>query len=437
MAIRYISSFMYAICTSTATTIRKVTLMSRVIQLKYSGNKAPAISQVLPRNAYVHIDKIHMTGPLRHKALGKLNFTHDETLGYVPSNPFRMNLKAGTAKEAFFIQSKELDQNEIAHKLEIHCCPPKVLQKHNVFGHSSVVDYIYAVFDVVIKMLGITVDPEDRAEWLQGNVWITVIHLTCNFRCPRSNVLPIIQAIDENSPSGKHRDWPTCISLGFTPVEGSKHHRLTIYDKFVLLKKQWKSVGKYQAKVLEYVADSIRAEVKLQSMGLKARDLQYGANWKNFDVAALFFELFSDYKIHYAIQRQLSDQELQDLSMAEINVYQLWLNGRDVADQFRSRSSAWKYTERIKEKTGINISSHRRPEKLPEICVAEIFSPENVLPIPDWLFDTPFYFPPTQQAAPGPKRSIRTRSRLFGVGSSPVPLHCSPDRTVLANGQRI
>ena len=140
------------------------------------------LEHVFPPNAGVHIDKIHMTGPLTHKARGTLNYAYDEVEGVVPSHTFPKKLKAGRTKDVVTVHSRDIDSKGNAHKLEIQCCPPILLQRHNIFGHSSVVDYVNAVFDVVVKMLGIDVSERDLKEWRKGAVWITVIHLTCNFR---------------------------------------------------------------------------------------------------------------------------------------------------------------------------------------------------------------------------------------------------------------
>ena len=101
----------------------------------------------LPRNAYIHIDKITITGPCTHKPIGKVFFGYDESVGFVPagSRPKMKQLKNGADKA--FIHSTDVENEDVAYKLEIQVCPPKALQKHNVFGHSDIVDYIYAVFD--------------------------------------------------------------------------------------------------------------------------------------------------------------------------------------------------------------------------------------------------------------------------------------------------
>jgi hypothetical protein len=367
----------------------------------------------LPRNAYIHIDKICVTGPCRHKPIGKVFYDHNEEVGPVAmgARPRSKQLKTG-AEEAF-MQSKDIQDDGFAYKFEIHCCPPKVLQKHNVFGHSSILSYIYAVFDHAMRALGIEADPEDREEWRKGCVWLTEVHLTGNFGCHAQHIVPIIDAVDENNAEGKLRALKTCITLGCTGKRRSKYDMLTLYGKKEQLVSEWKRPGLFQKNLIQAVTDSIRGEIKLYSMGLKDRKLQYAANWRDVDVASLFFEIFATYKVVYAIQPLLTEDELATLNKAELRVYRRWLSGEDLKDQFSSRTSAWKYTKSIKEKTGMDISGQRRPEALSKIHLGEIFCPDNLLPIPDWLFGTEHYCPPNQPDLP---------RRRFAPGIGKVPL---------------
>jgi hypothetical protein len=131
------------------------------------------------------------------------------------------------------------------------------------------------------------------------------------------------------------------------------------------------------------------------------------------DVATLFFSALEKHKIKYAIQPLLTAEALAELSTAELNVYQLWLHGKAVSKQFRSRSSERKYIKAVKEKTGFDMSGNRRPDPLPTINLADVYSPANVLPIPDWLFATEHYFPPKQLDLP--RRHFKN-----GIGSAPL-----------------
>lgn len=362
---------------------------------------------MLPQNAYIHIDRIHVSGPCTHKPIGRVIYGYDEQVGLVALGARTQTTGADVA----IIQSKKVQDKDVANVLEIHCCPPKVLQKHNVFGHSSILDYIYQVFDLLTRKHGIEVDPLEREEWRSGCVWLTEVHLTGNCGCPSRYIVPIIDAVGENNPVGSLRPLLTSITLGYSGKRRSTCDMLTLYGKRVELESVWKHPGQYQSKLIDFATDSIRAEVKLYSQGLKARKLQYGANWRDVNVADLFFKILDTYKVNYAIQPLLTEDELAVLTKGELKAYKLWLAGEDINDLY-CRTTAWKLAKSIKEKTGMVVSGKRRPEALPEIHLAEIFRPENVLPIPDWAFGTPYYFPPTQPDVP--------RKRGSGIGDAPL-----------------
>lgn len=378
------------------------------------------INQLLKPAKDIHIDRMRVTGLCRHKPLGPVLYLADDTFGYVPAgscSPSKRNQKDE------YIKSKGIGDDGYASELEIHVCPPKVLQRHNVFGHSSLADYCYAVFDQITRQYGIKVDPKDREEWRNGAVWLSEIHLTGNFACPSRDIIAIIDAIDENNPKGKWRSLQSSISIGYEGRRRSKYHVLSIYAKLYELLSQWKRPGKYQTMLLEWVTNTLRAEIKIFSMELKRRDLQLVSKWRDVDVVALFFEIFGRYDVKHAIQPLLSNAEIALLTPTEASAYTLWLHGVPLHKQFKSRSSVLKYARRISEKVKIDVSQSRRPEALPKINLEDIFCLDNLLPIPDWAHNTPYFHLPGS-----------ARRRGSGISDVVVPPGVR-DELIVLNGQ--
>lgn len=358
--------------------------------------KTTAVSQAIHHQApNIHIDRIRVQGKCRHHVLGngKWEFT-DLSTGEINTGATPLIGTLGHEACTFYVRSKKVQHKGMAEELEIHVCPPQLLQRHNVFGHGDIVDYVYRIFDLLTKQLGIEVLPAQRALWLEGDFRLTEVHLTANFACPRADVLSIIDAIDANTSSGKHRNIDTAISMGHTDKRRSQYHVLSLYDKYVKLMAEWPHPGPLQAMILDAFRDSLRAEVKLFSQGLKRRDLQLGKNWRGNDIAALYFKILDSYNIRHAIQRLLTEDETNMLSLNERKVYLAWLNGTDVADQFASRNTSCKYIRDIRAKTGIDVGGHRRPEALPDLDLRQVFAPANVLPVPVWAHGTPCYAAP-------------------------------------------
>ncbi len=386
-----------------------------------------SFSSRLPQNADIHIDWICVTGQCRHVPVGSLFFQNDSEIGLVSAGarPKEKKLRPGGGTTT--LHSRDIGPDGMANRLEIECCPTKVLQRHNVFGHSSLGGYVYEVFDQITRASGIVVESADREAWFRGFVWLTLVHLTGNFRCPRQLILRIIDAIDENNRDGKFRPIPSWITLGMTEKGRSRHHALTLYDKMLQLLDEWRKPGQLRARIIDYVREAIRAEVKLFRDGLNYRELQYVANWQNVDVAALFFELFETYGIQYAIQSQLSEMELETLTLAERNVYKAWLRGESVDSLFKSRSTVGKYAKSIEAKTGRNVRQERPPEEQTTIHLKDIFCPENLLPVPDWMIGTDMFVARTNTSA---------FPRLGGVSDAPLPTVIPQDMFIEIDGER-
>jgi hypothetical protein len=381
----------------------------------------------LPKNAFIHIDMIHVVGTCRHKPIGTVKYDYDEETGPIPSLTFGANkaLRPGS-KDLQYIKSKGLTDDGYANLLEFRLCPLKLLQRHNAFGHSDIIDYVYHSFDRLTREQGIEVSEHDREQWRSGFVTLSEVHLTGNFACLAHYVELIIKAIDENNEDGKQKPLKTSISLGFNGKRRSRNCVATIYYKFLELEAAWRKRGPIKNLLLKSVRDSIRGEIKLYDKGLKELELAYAANWQDVDVAALFFSELDKFSIKHAIQPQLSAEQLEKLTKAEQNVYLLWMHGTPVRDQFKSRSSAWKYIKSIKEKTGIDVKGGRRPEARPAINIADIFRPENLLPIPQELFATEFFYPPGQPDLPPLRNEHQTPD-----------YNPDGDQIIVVDGQRI
>jgi II/X family phage/plasmid replication protein len=353
--------------------------------MKTSGNK----SQV----GNIHIDHITVSGPLDHAHLGEGFYKAVDDHSTVLVGASALRPKGKSSSDDIYVRSKEVQENGRANRLEIICCPPKQLQGHNFFGHADMLDYTYAMFDRQTKKHKLYVDPGQREEWRTGQVGLTQTHLTGNFWCPPSAKPAIFNAVDQNNPKGKHRDIETCISLGFAEKRRSLSHMVTLYDKGVLLEREWKKPEKYQLKLQKLGYFSLRVELKLYSQWLKTNEKGYVMRWKGVDVDALFFKILKTYNIANSIQMLLSEDQLAVLTNSERRAYLLWLNGEDLTKHF-SRTTVWKYNSVILEKVGMDMRGSRRPEPQPLINLAEILVPENIVPIPKGAVGSKYYWAP-------------------------------------------
>ena len=352
----------------------------------------------------VFIDGIRILAPCLHRPQGKHGQILDPDTGEITygATAIQQSLEEGHGK--VYIHSKQIDRRlGAARAILIDCCPPKVLQGHNVFGHAVLQDYVYEILDRVTRALGIDVRPEDWAMWRAGIIQLTGIHLTANFTCRREQIVPIIDAIDLSNRHGKQRILPTWITLGLTPKGRSKYHTLTLYDKLEEMGRFPWPTTRLQRLLMAEAERGFRVEVKLFAQGLDSlsgsksvggRNLKQVAGWAALDVAALFFRVFDKYQVVHAVQPVPTLAELRILAPKELNAYLLWEKEYSLKEQFPNRGTAGRYAAVIEQKLGVNIRVDRRAEEQPAIDLKELFAPTNVRALPGWALGTRFYSPP-------------------------------------------
>ncbi|MDP2033940.1 MAG: phage/plasmid replication protein, II/X family [Polaromonas sp.] len=356
------------------------------------------MTSFIPNNqpGRIHIDGMTVNGPLEHHALGELFYkavsdTRDEVIA-VGASGQKQRGKAYTDKP--YVRSNEVQPDGTALKLQIDCCPPKVLQMHNFFGHDDLLDYNYAVFNRVVNQFMLPVEPHEHEEWRTGQVSVTNVHLCGNFHVDTALKMPIFDAVDRNNSSGKHRPRVTNISLGWK-ANGSKseYHTLSLYDKYLEQVKEWKNAGPLQQAILAKARTSIRVEVKLNSQWLRANDLQYVMRWKDIDVQAIFFAVLATYDVANAIQPLPEDSQLVLLSQAARRAYSLWLGGVDLSTAY-GRTGVWKHRTEVLSVLGIDMRGQNRPVAKPVVQMRAVLTPNNIVPLPSWALDSPRYWVP-------------------------------------------
>ncbi len=348
----------------------------------------PTISQdqgVTPHQpGHIHIDFFKAIGPLRHEPQGKVFFAHDPAVGLVP-------VGAGAIKPQKYQDQKTSEpywkscdlagQDGLAQRVELSCCPPKVFQDHNLFGHGSLPSYVLDVFNKETEKYHIDVDPEDQAFWEAGLVQIHEAHLTANFWF-EGDKLALFNFVDSRVKKGKQRNGLTTITLGGTGQRRSTHRALTIYCKYEQLQNEWKqNVGPLKKQVLELAWQTIRVEIKLYRAGLLARGLGDLRSWQSVDVDALFFDELLKYKLTGAVQQNVEYATAEKiLSKPLLRIYGAWMAGQDLAQQY-SRATIWRHRRTILETIGVDINLPRIPE-VDMLDLSQVFTPENIMALP-------------------------------------------------------
>ena len=341
-----------------------------------------------------HFDRIAVFGGLHHKPIGELFYKlYEDAPVAVGSAAFKPN--RSRAPDDVYIRSRDIEgrSNPMANKLEFNCCPPQILQGHNFFGHNSLQDYVTAIFEQQVDKFNLRPSAEERHRWHYGDVDLSHVHLCANFWFPEGSQRMAIDAIDANNVEGKHRDDETCISLGYNGDSRSEYRSVTAYDKHVLLSKLWKRPGHYQSRILRTSRRSFRVEIKLFRRLLKEQGLAKVRDWRNQDVSALYFKYLAAFNIANSFQPLLTPDECTGLKRGALRAYTLWLNGEDLSRHY-GRTTVAKYIKEVRGTIGIDMTAHRRPEKLPPLNLTELLVPENVVPVPRWGIESGRYWWP-------------------------------------------
>jgi hypothetical protein len=347
-------------------------------------------------HGHIHIDRFTLNGPLEHDSIGDMFYRDDPELGIIVAgaSAYTPKRRKNPTPGAIFIKSSVFGHDERANRILFDCCPPQVLQGHNVFGHGNLLDYGYAVFLLQLARHSLTATHEEHAWWKTGRtITVSEVHLTGNFWMPQELKMMFINAIDEANKSGKHRAIDSCIALGYTASRRSTQQGASIYNKAPLLLKQWSKPGVHQGKLIELIDGSIRIEVRLYDGGLTTLGLKSASCWADVDVDQLFFDVLAGFNVGNAIQPLLTADEERLLTKKELIAYTLWLLKQDL-HRLLSASTISRHSRAIKQKVGVDILSDRRPERLPALDLSEILTVKNIVPVPAWLTEAGRYWAP-------------------------------------------
>ena len=345
---------------------------------------------------HVHIDRLKIVLPFIHPKIGddKWEFTSGDT-GEIRQAANSQSGSLDYHESTYYLHSKHVQPCGTAMELEVDVCPPKLLGRHNCFGHGNLVRYVNQVMDKLLSeakhLQGIKPSEEDKARWLRGDFRVLGVHLTANFRCPRERVHPIIRTLDAHNDEGKQKNYSTSISLGYTGKKRSQLRTLTVYDKWVERSEEWRTPGPTRKKILDAISDSIRAEVKLYSARLKQLNLDVGSRWQAQDADALYFEELKKFKVWVNYQPHLTIDEMRGLKDTQRNALIAWQHGTPYQKLFDVRQTGAKHTKAILDLTGIDIQSAKRPKPLDQISTMELFTPQNIIPVPEWLKNSDYF----------------------------------------------
>ncbi len=320
------------------------------------------------------IDRITVVFPILHEPFGKILNNIDPITNDERAYRKEFLLKNGTSS----LMVKSCGNGK---HIKISGNYAKFLQKHNIFGSNNLLGLCVDVLLIVLGKLTISHSDAEIKKIRVGNFTIKEVDIAGNFRAKsREEVPQIIREIERH-----WRDLGKNVSnYGVETVyqnQYSKDLSLKLYDK----RKQLSDCPlpkdiPQRDRLLKYAEGLVRAELSLGADELKRRGLDKGSSWTIETAKNLLNDEISKSGIHGSIKRLLLPAEYDELPRKLKITYRLWLLG-DVPKAILEEQTYRNHRNSLKL-AGIDISQAQSKERIVDIDMKSLLSPENMLNFP-------------------------------------------------------
>lgn len=223
--------------------------------------------------------------------------------------------------------------------LEFAGNPTKWLQGHNVFGTADLTGLVVETGLELCRRLELPVGAGDLARWLVGDVQLTRLDVTRQYRLPGN--VPAWLAVLAGGVHGGHQRVTNRGAFEGNTVYVGQHSRrvsLKMYDKAAELRRHTLPVTMDPgtvAQLQDYVRDVLRCEVTVRSTELQSRGRRRVRDWSESAMSALVDERLG--KLTMLDNLALSHEEVCELPPRLLGVYEAWKAGHDLRDHYGRR----------------------------------------------------------------------------------------------------
>lgn len=335
------------------------------------------------------LDFFSITIEINHKPFGAIRKKETED-GEVKIKQFSKTLKINHVP--VFVTS--LNNGT---RINIRCCPLKVLQGHNVFGTNSLKKLWGDLIVEVLNGLSVKPTPGQLEEWLRGEFDVEGMHITHRFPV---NEYPMVRKVISHLKRYTSESLvPSPLPKGIGVTLRAPHRQADwmFYDKYQdFMDKRTKeqmylyAVGGEIAVAMEnrisrVAAKSIRAELKLGKKYLQAHGLDRGNAWTSSKAIEVFKQelgLLPLGKIPALPELAKLYRAIDDPKLRSIVI--LWANGEDMTEHYAS-STLRKFRKAIKDQLGIDILHDQPVLETASVSLSEVFDPDTMLAgFPKW-----------------------------------------------------
>jgi II/X family phage/plasmid replication protein len=304
---------------------------------------------------------------------------------------------AGSFSKTIFVQSTTDSLGNPA--IWVSGNPAKWLQGHNIFGSGDLRGLVLEMLHKVCLGHGLTPSAEDVARWDAGAIQLTRVDVTESYSLDtEARVLAALQSLDRTAHL-KHRGRGIFKGESLTFGKGSRRSSLTLYAKGPELRVKGHELPELLrcTSLPAFAAALLRAEVRLLSMELKRRGLDWLCKWDENTGTELHREFLAGLELAEA--SMLDPKTLEGLPARYHAVYQLWADGHDLRRMYPKRTFYRHRNALLAHGIDIAIKQERTGPDLSNVVPLRVVLNGVQVGVPDWAVGTPLYFEPRAKVA--------------------------------------
>lgn len=288
-------------------------------------------------------------------------------------------------------------------RINIRCCPLKVLQGHNVFGTNRPGKMWVQIIIETLNELGIEYSEQQLHEWERGEFDIDEIHITHRF--PVTQYFLVRQLISHIRRYSSETLLPTPIRRGVGVSLRAPHGQADwiFYDKCQEFGDKRTKEQKYlqavigdeaesaSIKLLNTASKSVRAELKLGKQYLRDAGLSRATSWSSSKAIEVFANEFGLLRIGQQIPAMPQLPEvyagIENPKLRAVVI--MWANGEDITNHYKP-STVRKYRKAVMDELGIDILKDQPVLENASLKLADVFDTDHMLiGFPKWVRDYP------------------------------------------------
>jgi hypothetical protein len=345
------------------------------------------------------IDLLDIRIYFQHKPFGTLRFLkrEDGTDGVTKCLTKNVNLYDDGA----VIHVTSLNNGK---KIAIRCCPPKVLQGHNIFGTNNVIGLANKLIKYVLAALGLNASQEQVNAWERGEFEIQAIDITHRFAVESHPLVSRLITHLVRTTSLRFRPTPICPGIGVRMLAPCRQANWLFYDKLLEFEDKRKKEAKYLRALIGKNSDTdaienllrqeasmnMRAELKLEKNYLKENRLSHGSAWGRGKAKEIYFQELELLRLGVIPSVEYAKVLLDRLTEPKLRqTFIVWFHGENLST-YGNRQTLRGRQNAILNAVGIDILNDAMPLKNPPLNMADVFDADNVLPdFPEWAHQYP------------------------------------------------